>query len=58
MFLKVTSATTGGTFYINLDNVKTMIPIMDNTLITFVDGDTVTVEESIDELLEEDDDDY
>ncbi len=59
MFLKVTSATTGDEMYINIDNVKALVSTNDyQTLITFIDNDTIIVEESIDELLEEDEDDY
>ena len=59
MFLKVTSATTGDEMYINIDTVKSLIPVEGGiqTLIIFVDGDKLLVEESIEDLLEDEDDD-
>ena len=55
MFLKVTSVTTSDEMYINIDTVKCLIPVKDGlrTLIIFVDGDKITVEESIEDLLED-----
>ena len=55
MFLKVTSTITGDEMYINIDTVKSLIPVEGGiqTLIIFVDGDKIIVEESIDDLLED-----
>jgi len=59
MFLKVTSVTTGDERYINVDNIKCLVPTEGyRTLITFIDGDSILVEESIDELMEDEDEDY
>lgn len=57
MFLKVTSTTTGDEMYINIDTVKCLIPVKggSQTLIIFVDGDKLLVEESIEDLLEDED---
>lgn len=56
MFLKVTNAQTGTELYINIDNVRSLIPMEGGfqTLIIFNDGDRLLVEESIDDLLEDD----
>jgi len=64
MFLKVTSTTTGDEMYINVDNIKCLVPTEGfptegyRTLVTFIDGDSILVEESIDELMEDEDEDY
>lgn len=57
MFLKVTSTITGDEMYINIDTVKSLIPVEGGvqTLIIFVDGDKIIVEESIEDLLEDED---
>ena len=59
MFLKVTSATTGDEMYVNIDTVKSLIPVEGGiqTLLIFVDGDKLLVEEPIEDLLEDEDDD-
>ena len=55
MFLKVTNVQTGTELYINIDNVRSLIPMEDGpmTLIVFNDGSKLVVEESIDDLLED-----
>ena len=55
MFLKVTSVTTGDELYVNIDTVRALIPVKGSfqTLIIFVDGDKLVVEESIEDLLED-----
>lgn len=56
MFLKVTNVQTGTELYINIDNVRSLIPMEDGsmTLIVFNDLSELLVEESIDDLLEDD----
>ena len=55
MFLKVTNVQTGAELYINIDNVRSLIPAEDGsmTLIVFNDSSKLLVEESIDDLLED-----
>jgi len=54
MFLKVTSVTTGDERYVNVNNIKCLVPTEGyRTLITFIDGDSILVKESIDELMED-----
>ena len=55
MFLKVTNVQTGTELYINIDNVRSLIPAEDGsmTLIVFNDSSKLLVEESIDDLLED-----
>ncbi len=57
MFLKVTNAQTGTELYINIDNVRSLVPMEGGfqTLIVFNDGDRLIVEESIEDLLEDED---
>ena len=55
MFLKVTNVQTGTELYINIDNVRSLIPMEDGsmTLIVFNDLSELLVEESIEDLLED-----
>ena len=54
MFLKVTDRERNE-MYINMDNIKFLTPVEygTRTLIVFIDGDKLLVEESIEDLLED-----